>query len=127
MVDAEFLDWYYATIMDIKKKHKSRLQLIVCGDFFQLPPVAAMHSKRSLYQEAPDKDSLGLNKTPALSFFEQCEADVAKCSFVPIEFKEWNGWLGSNNEHPLCSSPGLTRLLPSNKTLTKYSITVYLS
>ena len=32
MVDAEFLDWYMSNVPD-------NVQLLVCGDFIQLPPV----------------------------------------------------------------------------------------
>ncbi len=32
MVDAEFLEWYWATLKDINP----HIQLIVCGDFFQV-------------------------------------------------------------------------------------------
>jgi len=31
MLDAEFFDWYYSIIQQIR----GRIQLILCGDFFQ--------------------------------------------------------------------------------------------
>lgn len=46
MVDAEFLDWYYASIPGAKP------QLVVCGDFCQLPPVdRADHSFATSWEQ----------------------------------------------------------------------------
>ena len=82
MVDGEFFDWYYATIQEIRK---AGIQVIVCGDFFQLPPVASGYGKRSIMQTTPDSGSA------FKTFVEQCAADLGNTINVPVELKECCG------------------------------------
>jgi ATP-dependent DNA helicase PIF1 len=58
MLDAEFFDWYYEAL-----PAKAKPQLVLCGDFFQLPPVGrADHSLEEhleYYMNEADGDSGG--------------------------------------------------------------------
>ena len=86
MADAEFLDYYIAqahTICADRGGSSPSIQLIFCGDFFQLPPVAK--SKRSLHQPSADVGSR------CSTFFEQCESEQQGRQDVPLNFEECAG------------------------------------
>ena len=61
MLDAEFLDWYYEAL-----PAKAKPQLVLCGDFFQLPPVGradhSMEHHLDHYLKEADGDGEEANK-----------------------------------------------------------------
>ena len=86
MVDAEFLDWYMATVYDIRKSFDDdhcSLQLIFCGDFYQLPPVAAKNGKCSL-KHLNDFECV---KTSCI-FVPGENSDASTAKYCPVQFQE---------------------------------------
>lgn len=96
MVDAEFFEWYFSTLLDIQRDSGDPIQLIAVGDFFQLPPVGGESAPRTISQAAPDQDAARSDGTPFGSFLEQCMVDANmnwQKPFVPFGFKETKGKL----------------------------------
>ena len=95
MLDAEFFDWHYATLRKIQGFQGRAIQLIVVGDFFQLPPVDGSAAPRSI-TSAADAGALREDRTPYGSFLEQCCVDANlhyNDPYVPFGFKETKGKL----------------------------------
>ena len=86
---------YYGTLQDILSSMSHHIQLILVGDFYQLPPVGGEAATRSINQ-VPDPDAIDAGGVAYTTFLQQC-LDQAKLHRqnpnVPFGFKETKGKL----------------------------------
>ena len=86
---------YYGTLQDILASMSHHIQLILVGDFYQLPPVGGEAATRSINQ-GPDPDAIDAGGVAYTTFLQQC-LDQAKLHRqnpnVPFGFKETKGKL----------------------------------